>query len=97
MLSSVCYRNKFCFAEKQGGGKKGKEYMKEEEGQRKKPNKSPEQIKKTSSLSDKGSITVKLHTESFLRSTPKEVYEAYTVELPSLSSTTSLHPKVAMH
>lgn len=52
---------------------------------------SPEQIKKIiSSLSDKGSTTVKLHTEPFPRPTSKEVYEACTDELPFASSTASI-------
>lgn len=46
-------------------------------------------LKNNSSLSDKGSSTIKLHTEPFPRTTSKEVYEAYTDELPSASSTTS--------
>lgn len=36
-LSSICYRNKFCFAEKQG--KKKKKKKRKKEGQRKKQNK----------------------------------------------------------
>lgn len=65
-----------------------------------------------SSLSDKGSTTVKLHTKPFPRPTSNELYKAYTDKLSSASFTASIcfttqcpkqghwprlqHPKVAV-